>query len=109
MLPYVLVAAYAPKLSLNGEAYAADDPHRSRDRVRAAIATFYATMMLLAGGSKFLLLAALLYAPGTWLYCRARREQSVRLFTNVEWLVFAVIVLAAMAAIHGLASGAIIV
>jgi hypothetical protein len=30
--------------------------------------------MLLAGGARFRLLAALLYAPGTWLHATARRE-----------------------------------
>jgi hypothetical protein len=40
-----------------------------------AIAPFYAAGMLYAGGAKFLLLLALLYAPGTALFIVARREQ----------------------------------
>ena len=43
---------------------------RSKDRIIGALATLYAAAMLLAGGAKFLLLSALLYAPGTLLVCR---------------------------------------
>ena len=48
--------------------------------------------MLYAGGAKFLLLSALLYAPGTILFVIARREQGKTVFTRVEWLMFGVIV-----------------
>jgi multidrug efflux system outer membrane protein len=40
--------------------------------------------MLLAGGARFRLLAALLYAPGTWLHATARREQRLPLFNARE-------------------------
>ncbi len=53
-----------------------------------ALATLYAAAMLLAGGAKFLLLSALLYAPGTWLYAAARREQGLALFSARERLLF---------------------
>ena len=42
--------------------------------------------MLSAGGAKFLMLSALLYAPGTILFVIARREQNRPVFTRVEWL-----------------------
>ncbi len=38
--------------------------------------------MILSGGLKFLLLSAVLYAPGTILYFWARREQNERVFTQ---------------------------
>jgi len=77
--------------------------------VRGAIATVYAAGMLYAGGPKFLLLSAILYAPGTILYFLARREQKARIFTGPEMLVFGVLVLAALAALWALVSGAITV
>jgi len=61
--------------------------------------------MLYAGGAKFLLLSALLYAPGTWLYFYARREQKERIFTHVEWLLFSILSVAAIAALIALLSG----
>ena len=72
-LPYLLVAAYGFKLAWTGETYAGERRARSKDRVVGALATAYAAAMLLAGGPKFLLLSALLYAPGTLLYAAARR------------------------------------
>lgn len=107
LLPYLLVAAYALKLAWTGETYAGEDATRRRDRNRAAVATIYAAAMLLAGGAKFLLLAALLYAPGSWLFYRARREQRAVLFTRVELSVFCIIVLAALVALAGLVNGKI--
>ena len=80
LLPYLLVAAYGFKLAWTGETYAGEARARSKDRVIGALATLYAAAMLLAGGAKFLLLSALLYAPGTWLYAAARREQGLALF-----------------------------
>jgi arginine:ornithine antiporter/lysine permease len=109
LLPYLLVAAYAFKLASTGDTYGAGDSARRRDGIRAGIATFYAAAMLLAGGPKFLLLAALLYAPGSWLFWRARREQGAALFTRAETVVFGVIVLAAATALTGLISGAIVI
>ncbi len=77
--------------------------------MRGAIATFYAVGMLTAGGTKFLMLSALLYAPGTILFVIARREQNRPVFTRVEWLLFGVIAAVAAAGLYGLASGAIAV
>jgi arginine:ornithine antiporter/lysine permease len=65
--------------------------------------------MLYAGGLKFVLLAAVLYAPGTILYFIARREQKERLFTLPEMMVFVVLIVAAIAALIALGSGAITV
>ena len=61
--------------------------------------------MIFAGGMKFLLLSAIIYAArhialrlGT-----ARTEQT--LFTPVEWVVFLVAVIGCIVGIHGLATG----
>ncbi|MDM0078158.1 basic amino acid/polyamine antiporter [Variovorax sp. J2P1-59] len=109
LIPYLLVAAYALKLAWTGETYQADARARTVDWVRGAIATVYAMAMLFAGGLKFLMLAAVLYAPGTILYFIARREQKERLFTLPEMMVFAVLVMAAIAALIALGTGAIAV
>ena len=111
LVPYLLVAAYGCKLAWTGETYGegggAGNPGRRRDGLCAAIATVYAAGMLYAGGATFLLLSALLYAPGTWLYFYARREQQKRVFTAAELTVFGVIAIAAAAALYALQSGAI--
>ncbi len=107
LLPYLLVAAYGLKLAWTGETYAADSRSRGIDWTRGALATLYAAGMLYAGGAKFLLLSALLYAPGTILFALARREQGAAVFTRLEWLLFAVVVTAAVLGLYGLAVGAI--
>ncbi len=109
LVPYLLVAAYGCKLAWSGETYAADERGRRGDGLRGAIATVYAAGMLYAGGAKFMLLSALLYAPGTWLYWYARREQRQRLFTTAESMVFGFVAIAAILALAALLSGRIVV
>jgi arginine:ornithine antiporter / lysine permease len=105
LIPYLLVAAYGLKLAWTGETYAADSRSRTVDWIRGAIATVYAAGMIYAGGAKFLLLSALLYAPGTALFIIARREQKKVTFTPVEWLLFGAILVAAAIALYSLAAG----
>ena len=109
LIPYLLVAAYGLKLAWTGKTYEQNGRSRTGDAVRGAIATLYAAGMLYAGGPKFLLLSAILYAPGTILYVLARREQKERIFTGPEMVVFGVLVLAALAALWALVSGSITV
>ncbi len=106
LIPYLLVAAYGLKLAWTGETYAAAR-ERIVDWIRAAIATVYAAGMIYAGGTKFLLLSALLYAPGTVLFILSRREQKKTVFTSVEGAVFGAILIAAVAGLYGLVSGTI--
>ena len=92
---------------LTGDGYAGEPRARRKDRVIGALATLYAAAMLLAGGAKFLLLSALLYAPGTLLYAMARREQGRPLFGARERWLFAALCVAAVAGVWALASGAL--
>jgi arginine:ornithine antiporter/lysine permease len=107
LIPYLFVAAYGLKLAWTGETYAAETRSRAVDWIRGAVATVYAAGMIYAGGAKFLLLSALLYAPGTALFIIARREQKKTAFTLVEALPFGVILVAAGAGLYSLATGAI--
>lgn len=71
------------------------------------LATLYTAAMLLAGGAKFLLLATLLYAPGTLLYAKARREQRLALFNARERPLFLLLCVSAVAARVALSTGAL--
>ena len=77
------------------------------DGVRSAVATIYATGMIYAGGPKFLLLSAILYAPGTLLFFLAKRERKEAVFKPLEAVIFAAVTLAACAGIYALTVGAI--
>jgi arginine:ornithine antiporter/lysine permease len=64
--------------------------------------------MIYAGGLKYILLAAILFAPGTVLYYMARREQGKPVFDKTsDWILFGVIVAAAIYGVYGLATGSI--
>jgi arginine:ornithine antiporter/lysine permease len=71
------------------------------------VAAAFAAMMIAGAGLQFLLLSAVFYAPATVLYVVARREQGGTIFTGFEWGVFGALLLAAMAGVHGLATGTV--
>lgn len=107
LIPYLLVAAYGMQLAWKGETYSAQPRDRRLDLVRAAIATLYVAGMIYAGGAKFLLLSALIYAPGTLLFVLARRERKKTVFTVAERFVFGITAMAAVGAFYGLWRGTI--
>ena len=65
----------------------------------------YAVWLVYAGGTKYLLLSALLYAPGVILFAKAKRELGKPVFTNIEKLIFVAVILGAMVAAYGLYDG----
>jgi len=71
----------------------------------AALATVYCIWLLYAAGLKYLLLSALLYAPGAALYVWAKREREQRPFTPREVVVLALLLLLALGAAYLLAVG----
>ena len=107
LIPYVLVAAYAVKLTVTRETYEPGSTGRGLDMTWAVLATLYAFFMIVAGGLKFVLLSCIIFAPGTLLFIFARREQQRRMFTPAEWVLFLVILTGAVVGIYGLATGAI--
>ncbi|MNY79960.1 Arginine/ornithine antiporter [compost metagenome] len=58
-----------------------------------------------AAGVQYLLLSALLYAPGAILFAKAARELGQPVFTAVEKVIFLVVVIGALIAGYGLYSG----
>ncbi len=105
LIPYLLVAAYGLKLAWTKETYEGDPSGRRRDLIIAIIATFYSCLMLYAGGTKYILLSAIIYAPGSILFIIARREQKSTVFTDTEKYIFAVIAVAAVVAVYSLFAG----
>ena len=78
-----------------------------RDLIIASIAMVYTAFMIYAGGLKFILLSAILYAPGRLLYIWARREQNAKVFKTLDMVIFAVVILGALVGVYGLATGLI--
>ena len=105
LVPYLWSAAYALLLAVRGETYENALRERRKDLFVGAIALVYAIWLLYAGGTKYLLLSALLYAPGAILFAKAKRELGKPIFTNVEKLIFAAVVIGALVAAYGLYDG----
>jgi len=104
LIPYLFVAAYGFMISKRGESYQVRPQERGRDLIMAGVAVVYTVFMIYAGGLKFILLSAVLYAPGTILYIWARREQGKQVFTPIDWIIFIVAVIGALYGIYGLAT-----
>jgi arginine:ornithine antiporter/lysine permease len=107
LIPYLFVAAYGFMISNRGEGYDVRPDERRRDLIMAAVAVIYTVFMIWAGGLKFILLSAVLYAPGTALYVWARREQNKGVFIASDWIIFIVVAIGAIVGIYGLATGMI--
>ncbi|MNN72269.1 Arginine/ornithine antiporter [compost metagenome] len=105
LVPYLWSAAYALLLAVRGESYEGAPGERRKDLFIGAVALIYAIWLLYAGGTKYLLLSALLYAPGVILFAKAKLEINKPVFTNVEKLIFATVVVGAMVAAYGLYDG----
>ncbi|WP_330206661.1 arginine-ornithine antiporter [Pseudomonas sp. AM14(2022)] len=105
LVPYLWSAAYALLLAVRGESYEGFAAERRKDLIIGGIALIYAVWLLYAGGVKYLLLSALLYAPGAILFAKAKLELNQPIFTNVEKLIFAAVVVGALVAAYGLYDG----
>ncbi|MDN6856461.1 arginine-ornithine antiporter [Pseudomonas sp. CAN2814] len=105
LIPYFWSAAYGLLLAVKGETYENDSADRTKDLIIAGISVLYAVWLIYAGGLKYLLLSALLYAPGVILFAKAKHEVGQPIFTNVEKLIFAVVVIGALIAAYGLYDG----
>lgn len=107
LLPYLLVAGYGLKLAWTGETYAVAPGARGADGWCSALALAFVGWVMYAGGLKFMLLSSILYASGTLLFLRARRDQPGPAFAPGEWLLFVGLALLAFAALVALSVGTI--
>jgi arginine:ornithine antiporter / lysine permease len=106
LVPYVLSGAYALKLALSGESYEQGES-RVWDLLIAAVATVYGLWLIYAAGPNYLLMCALLYAPGIAFYWWARRNAQERAFGTSDILVALGILGAAVIAGYLMWTGAI--
>ncbi|SDL26445.1 arginine-ornithine antiporter [Pseudomonas indica] len=105
LVPYFWSAAYAVLLSWRGETYENAPVERNKDLAIALVALLYSVWLVYAGGVQYLLLSALLYAPGVLFFAKAKRELGQPVFTPIEKLIFAAVVIGALIAAYGLYDG----
>ncbi len=104
LLPYLWSAAYQVLLAVRGETYEGG-AGRTKDLTVGAIALIYSVWLIYAGGVEYLLTGALFYFLGTGLFVWARREKKLPVFTSAEWVVFAVVAVAAGYAVWQIYTG----
>ena len=83
LVPYVLSGAYALKLAMSGEGYDADES-RGWSQFVGLVASAYGVWLIYAAGPNYLLMCALLYAPGIAVYWWARQAQGEKAFNLTE-------------------------
>lgn len=98
LVPYVFSGAYALKLALTGETYETGEGPRRKDMLMGFVATLYGVWLVYAAGLAYLLMVALLYAPGIIFYVMARRQTGKRMFSGWEGLIAVGLVVAAVIA-----------
>ena len=104
LLPYLFSALYSFKLVAR-EGREPQGTRRPVDLSVAALASVYCLWLLYAAGAKYLLLSALLYAPGAALYFIAKRQARKQPFTASEKAMLAAVVVLALVAGWMLATG----
>lgn len=105
LIPFLLAAAFAVKIALRPREKRVVGRSTRREPVVAVLATLYTAFLLYAAELKFVLVSFILYAPATFLFVKARREQNRRLFSPVEALICAVSVAGAVVGVIALAAG----
>ena len=110
LVPYLFSACYGLKLAWTreGQAPAAGGGKGAGPVIAyTALAATYCLWLLYAAGLKYLLLSALLYAPGAAVYLLAKKQRSQRPFTAPEWAILAGLLLLAGVSAFMLANGSL--
>jgi arginine:ornithine antiporter/lysine permease len=105
LIPFLLAAAYALKLTVTRETYDVDPSGLGREMVVGALATAYTMFLLFAAGPKFVLVSFIIYAPATILFVMARREQGRTLFSPRELVILAVSIAGGVLGVVAIAAG----
>lgn len=105
--PYVLSGAYAAKLALSGETYERDKSSQTRDLTVGIVATLYGIWLVYAAGLEYLLMCAILFAPGIIVFAMAKRERGKPAFEGFEWILAIALAIIALIAAYLLWTGRI--
>ncbi|MGA5193048.1 basic amino acid/polyamine antiporter [Streptomyces exfoliatus] len=105
LIPFLLAAAFAVKIALRPRQEGVTGTSTRRELVVGVLATVYTAFLLYAAGLKFVLVSFIIYAPATYLFVKARREQGRQLFSSRELVILAVSVAGAVLGIVALAAG----
>ncbi|WP_281745999.1 arginine-ornithine antiporter [Thermanaerovibrio acidaminovorans] len=106
LVPYLFSALYQLKLSSTGEGYASGES-KAFELFISAVASVYALWLIYAAGLEYLLMCAILYAPGAIFYWKAKREAGAKAFGPIETVLLMGLMAAAVTAIYLMSKGVI--
>lgn len=95
MVPYVLSAFYYLKVVMKGEDREIEGGKRFAPWIIAIGASIYGLWLLYASGTTYILIASLLYAPGTIMYIYNRKKRGQKVFEGIGSIVVCVLLVAA--------------
>lgn len=95
MVPYVLSAFYYFKVVMNGEDKEFEGGKRFIPWLIAIGASVYGFWLLYASGTTYILIASLLYAPGTIMYIYNRHKRGKKIFDGIGSVIVCVVLLVA--------------
>lgn len=102
LLPYLLAAAYALQLALKAQR------HKAYSLTIAGVACIYSFWLVYAAGLEYLLLCALLYAPGIFIYRQAKKQRGEAFLAGTAERLFAVaLIIMALSGLYFVTTGAI--
>lgn len=108
MVPYVFSAFYYLKLVIKGQGLEQGNNNKFGAWVIAIVGSVYGVWLLYASGVTYILIATMLYAPGTLMYLYNRKKKDLKYFEkSYEAVICICIMVALVAAIVMTATGAI--
>lgn len=108
MVPYVFSALYYLKLLIKGEGLEKGHSSKVVAWTSAIIGTLYGIWLLYASGLTYILVATMLYAPGTIMYIYDRKKKNMKMFdTKTDLIVCIVLMVALVVAVVLTANGTI--
>lgn len=108
MVPYVFSAFYYLKLMIKGEGMEHDTGSKGIAWLIAIVGSIYGVWLLYASGVTYILIATMLYAPGTLMYLYHRKKEGQKYFRNTTDLVICIaLMIALVAAVVMTANGTI--
>lgn len=106
MVPYALSAFYYLKVVIRGEDKEIEGGNRLIPWLIAIFGSIYGLWLLYASGITYILVASLLYAPGTIMYIYNRKKRGQKIFDSTGAIIScAVLVIAAIVSIVLTANG----
>ena len=106
LIPYALTAFYQVKYSLQEKKTTS---HRTWNIIVGLVSSLYAIWLVYAAGVDYLLLTALVYAPGILVFTWARLSQKQKPFRAYEILIALVFVALCVLSIYKLTTGQIVI